>query len=60
MILSLHVRCLGTIEQCTNHILKMCKDLALDSDTFEELESVEGYNGYCISKFEFYVQWNAS
>lgn len=28
-----HVRCLGTIEQCTKHILKMCKDLALDCDS---------------------------
>ena len=24
------------------------------------MESVEGYKGYCISKFEFYLQWNAS
>ena len=33
IIFSLHVRCLGTIEQCTKHILKMCKDLALDCDS---------------------------
>lgn len=26
------MRCLVTIEQCTKHMLKMCKELALDCD----------------------------
>ena len=28
-----HLRWLGTIEQCTKHISKMCKELALDCDS---------------------------
>lgn len=30
---SSHLRCLGTIEQCTKHMLKMCKESALDRDS---------------------------